>query len=109
MATSYRNEGLFAAGERIQGTGDFFRESFLLPRSSAEFREIARFVNLRHHVAGVVVQHADGGYRLIDGYDTDYAYVATAFIEAIRRGLAACGLPAESASGRRTSRAIEKP
>jgi CRP-like cAMP-binding protein len=100
VATSYRNEGLFRAGERIQGTGEFFRGSFLLPRSSAEFREIARLVNLRHHVAGVVVPHADGGYRVIDGYEADYAYVATAFIEAIRRGLATCGLPPESARGR---------
>jgi CRP-like cAMP-binding protein len=100
VATSYRNEGLFRAGERIQGTGDFFRGGFLLPRSSNEFREIARLVNLRHHVAGVVMLNADGGYRVIDGYEADYAYVATAFIEAIRRGLAACGLPSDSPRGR---------
>jgi CRP-like cAMP-binding protein len=100
VATSYRNEGLFRAGERIQGTGDFFRGGFALPRSSAEFRELASIVNLRHHVAGVVVPHADGGYRVIDGYEADYAYVATAFIEAIRRGMAACGLPPESPRGR---------
>ena len=100
VATSYRNEGLFRAGERIQGTSDFFRGSFLLPRSSAEFREITRLVNLRHHVAGVVVPDADGGYRVIDGYEADYAYVATAFIEAIRRGLAVCGLPTTSTRGR---------
>ena len=103
VATSYRNEGLFRAGERIQGTGDFFRGGFLLPRSSAEFREIVRLVNLRHHVAGVVVPHADGGYRVIDGYEADYAYVATAFVEAIRRGLAACGLPSDSPRGRALS------
>jgi len=42
VAASYRNEGLFRAGERIQSTGDFFRGGFMLPRSSAEFREIAR-------------------------------------------------------------------
>ena len=100
VATSYRNEGLFRAGERIRGTGDFFRGSFLLPRSSEAFREIVRLVNLRHHVAGVVGRDADGGYRVIDGYEADYAYVATAFIEAIRRGVAACGLPAESPRGR---------
>ncbi|MEI6238823.1 MAG: cyclic nucleotide-binding domain-containing protein [Planctomycetia bacterium] len=100
VATSYRNEGLFRAGERIQGTGDFFRGGFLLARSSNEFREIARLVNLRHHVAGVVVADADGGYRVIDGYEADYAYVATAFIEAIRRGLATCGLPPDSPRGR---------
>jgi CRP-like cAMP-binding protein len=106
VATSYRNEGLFRAGERIEGTGDFFRGGFVLPRSSAEFREIARIVNLRHHVAGVVVPHPDGGYRVIDGYEADYAYVATAFIEAIRRGMAACGLPPESPRGRRLSEQV---
>lgn len=106
VATSYRNEGLFRAGERIQGTGDFFRGGFLLPRSSAEFREIARLVNLRHHVAGVVVHHDDGGYRVIDGYEADYAYVATSFIEAIRRGMAACGLPPDSPRGRALSEQV---
>jgi hypothetical protein len=100
VATSYRNEGLFRAGERIQGTNDFFRGGFVMPRSSAEFREIARLVNLRHHVAGVVAPHADGGYRVVEGYEADYAYVATAFIEAIRRGMAACGLSPGSPRGR---------
>jgi CRP-like cAMP-binding protein len=106
VATSYRNEGLFRAGERIEGTGDFFRGGFALPRSSAEFREIARIVNLRHHVAGVVVPHPDGGYRVIDGYEADYAYVATSFIEAIRRGMAACGLPPDSPRGRGLSEQV---
>jgi len=106
VATSYRNEGLFRAGERIQGTGDFFRGGFMLPRSSAEFREIARIVNLRHHVAGVVALHPDDGYRVIDGYEADYAYVATAFIEAIRRGMAACGLPPDSPRGRGLSEQV---
>jgi CRP-like cAMP-binding protein len=100
VTTSYRNEGLFRAGERIQGTGDFFRGGFLLPRSSGEFREIVRLVNLRHHVAGVVVPDVASGYRVIDGYEADYAYVATAFIEAIRRGLSACGVPPDSPRGR---------
>ena len=106
VATSYRNEGLFRAGERIQGTGDFFRGGFLLPRASKEFQEIARLVNLRHHVAGVVVADADGGYRVIDGYEADYAYVATSFIEAIRRGLATCGLPPDSPRGRALSEQV---
>jgi CRP-like cAMP-binding protein len=106
VATSYRNEGLFRAGERIQGTGDFFRGGFLLPRASNEFQEIVRLVNLRHHVAGVVAADADGGYRVIDGYEADYAYVATAFIEAIRRGLAACGLPPDSPRGRALSEPV---
>lgn len=103
VATSYRNEGLFRAGERIQGTRDFFRGGFLLPRSSAEFGEIVRLVNLRHHVAGVVTRDDDGGYRVIDGYEADYAYVATSFVEAIRRGMAACGLPPDSPRGRELS------
>jgi len=106
VATSYRNEGLFRAGERIQGTREFFGGGFLLPRSSAEFREIVRVVNLRHHIAGVVVADADGGYRVIDGYEADYAYVATAFIEAIRRGMAACGLPPDSPRGRALSEPV---
>jgi CRP-like cAMP-binding protein len=106
VATSYRNEGLFRAGERIQGTGDFFRGGFLLPRASNEFQEIARLVNLRHHVAGVVVADADGGYRVIDGYEADYAYVATSFIEAIRRGMAVCGLPPDSSRGRALSEQV---
>jgi CRP-like cAMP-binding protein len=103
VATSYRNEGLFRAGERIRGTSDFFRGGFLLPRSSGEFGEIVRLVNLRHHVAGVVELHSDGGYRVIDGYEADYAYVATAFIESIRRGMAVCGLPPDSPRGRELS------
>jgi CRP-like cAMP-binding protein len=106
VATSYRNEGLFRAGERIEGTGDFFRGGFVLPRSSSEFHEIAQLVNLRHHVAGVVAPDADGGYRVIDGYEADYAYVATAFIEAIRRGAVACGLPPDSPRGRALSEQI---
>jgi len=106
VATSYRNEGLFRAGERIQGTSDFFRGGFLLPRASNEFQEIVRLVNLRHHVAGVVAADPDGGYRVIDGYEADYAYVATAFIEAIRRGLAACGLPPDSTRGRALSEPV---
>jgi CRP-like cAMP-binding protein len=103
VATSYRNEGLFRAGERIRGTGDFFRGGFLLPRSSTALREITRLVNLRHHVAGVVVPDADGGYRVIDGYEADYAYVAASFVEAMRRGMAACGLPTDSPRSRAIS------
>jgi len=100
VATSFRNEGHFRAADRIQGTGDFFVAGFLFPRSAAEFREIVRLVNLRHHVAGVVVPDADGSYRVVDGYEADYAYVATAFIEAIRRGLTMCGLSPDSRVGR---------
>lgn len=100
VTTSYRNEGHFRSGERIEGTADFFYGAFLFPRSSADFREILGMVNLRHHVAGVVRPDEDGGVRVVPGYEADYAYVATAFIESIRRGLAACGLPADSPRGR---------
>ena len=99
VTTSYRNEGHVRAGERIFGTGDFFRGGFLLPSTSPEFAELIRIVNLRHRVAGLVVPHGDG-VRVIDGYEADYAYVATAFVEAIRRGLAACGVPPGSPGGR---------
>ena len=99
VTTSYRNEGHIRAGDRIFGTGDFFRGGFLLRRGSAEFAELIRIVNLRHRVAGVVVTDGDG-VRVRDGYEADYAYVATSFIEAIRRGLATCGLPPDSPAGR---------
>lgn len=100
VTTSYRNEGHLRAGERISGTGDFFWVSFGRPPSAADFREIVRLVNLRHHVAGVVEPDADGLVRVIPAYEADYAYVATAFIESIRRGLATCGLRPDSPRGR---------
>ena len=106
VATSYRNEGHFRAGHRISGTSDFFRGSFLLPAGSSQFREIVRLVNLRHHVAGVAMPVEDGGYRVIDGYEADYAYVATAFVESIRRGLEMNGVPAESRRGRQLGEAM---
>ena len=106
VATSYRNEGHFRSGYRIAGTSDFFRGSFLLPAASEQLQEIVRLVNLRHHVAGVVLPHDDGGYRVIDGYEADYTYVATAFVESVRRGLALCGLAAESTRGRQLGEAM---
>lgn len=99
VTTSYRNEGHLRAGHRIFGTGDFFRGGFVLPVTSAAFRELMQLVNLRHHVAGVVVPHG-AGVRVLEGYEADYAYVATSFIESIRRGFAVCGLPPHSARGR---------
>jgi CRP-like cAMP-binding protein len=99
VTTSYRNEGHLRAGHRIFGTGDFFRGGFVLPVTSAAFRELIQLVNLRHHVAGVVVPRGDG-VRVLEGYEADYAYVATSFIESIRRGFAACGLPPDSPRGR---------
>jgi CRP-like cAMP-binding protein len=101
VTTSFRNEGHFRAGERIGGTSDFFSGAFAFPRASAEFREIVGLVNLRHHVAGVVTPGGDGGVRVLPGYEADYAYVATAFIESIRRGLALSGLAPDSPAGRR--------
>jgi CRP-like cAMP-binding protein len=99
VTTSYRNEGHLRAGHRIFGTGDFFRGGFVLPVTSAAFRELMQLVNLRHHVAGVVVPQGDG-VRVLEGYEADYAYVATSFIESIRRGFAVCGLPPHSPRGR---------
>ncbi len=96
--TSYRNEGHFRSGERIQGTNDFFFGSFVLPKSASEFRDIVRVVNLRHHVAGVARPTLDGDVRVIDPYEADYAYVATSFIESIRRGLTLCGSSREGDS-----------
>jgi CRP-like cAMP-binding protein len=100
VTTSYRNEGHFRAGERIFGTGDFFGGAFRLPRASADLDELVRLVNLRHHVAGVVTRHGSG-VRVLPGYEADYAYVATAFIECLRRGYALVGIAPESGLGRR--------
>lgn len=100
VTTSYRNEGHFRSGERIEGTGDFFYGGFVLPRTELEFGEIIDLVNLRHRVAGVVRPAAGNRVTVVTGYEADYAYVATAFIESTRRGLAACGLPADSRKGR---------
>ena len=102
VTTSFRNEGHFRAGERIGGTSDFFSGGFMFSRSSPEFGEILRMVNLRHHVAGVVTPDGTGAVRVVPGYEADYAYVATAFIESIRRGLALCGL----ATGSRAEREL---
>lgn len=100
VTTSFRNEGHFRAGERIGGTSDFFSGAFAFARSSSEFDEIVRLVNLRHHVAGVVIPVSHDRVRVLPGYEADYAYVATAFIESIRRGLGLCGLAPDSAAGR---------
>lgn len=100
VTTSFRNEGHFRAGERIGGTSDFFSGAFAFSRSSAAFAEIVGMVNLRHHVAGVVTPVGDGRVRVVPVYEADYAYVATAFIESIRRGLDLCGLAPDSPGGR---------
>jgi CRP-like cAMP-binding protein len=51
-------------------------------------------------VAGVCRPEQDDRVRVIDRYEAEFAYVATAFIESIRRGLELCGLPAGSRQGR---------
>lgn len=99
VTTSYRNEGHFRAGERIFGTGDFFSLTLRLSRDATALAEIVGLVNLRHHVAGVV-HRTEGRVRVLPGYEADYAYVATAFIESIRRGYAACGVSPDSRRGR---------
>lgn len=103
VTTSYRNEGHFRADDRIFGTADFFYGGFALPTSAAEFREIVRLVNLRHHVAGVVSPDQAEHVRVRPGYEADYTYVATAFIESVRRGLDLCGLPRDSRAGRQVA------
>ncbi len=100
VTTSYRNEGHFRSGERIRGTADFFSGGFVLPKSQAEFRELVQLVNLRHRVAGVVQSAGADDVRVAAAYEAEYAYVATAFIESIRRGLDLCGLPPGSRRGR---------
>jgi CRP-like cAMP-binding protein len=100
VTTSYRNEGHFRSGERIRGTSDFFVGTFVLPRSGADAREIVRLINLRHHVAGVCRPAGDDRVRVIDAYEAEFAYVATAFIESMRRGLELSGLPSDSRQGR---------
>lgn len=99
VTTSFRNEGHFRAGERIFGTGDFFSGAFRLARQESAFAELVRLVNLRHHVAGVVIRQ-DDGVRVLAGFEADYAYVATAFVESLRRGYEACGVPPQSRRGR---------
>lgn len=114
--TSFRNEGHFRAGERIVGTGEF-AGIFKHGRGSPDLQDVMRIVNLRHHVAGVVTPRPAAdlprdcsawlppgsrmAVRVIDGYEAEYASIATAFIENLRRGLEACGVPRNSPAGRR--------
>lgn len=100
VAASHDSGGHLRADERIEGTGEFFRSAFRLPRASARLGELARLVNLRHHVAGIASRDGSGTCRVLDRYEADAAYVAAAFVESIRRGLAACGVPREGSRGR---------
>jgi len=101
VTTSYHNEGHFRAGEQIFGTGDFFGGAFRLSRAAADLHELVQVVNLRNHAASVVTRHGSG-VRVLPGYEADYAYVATAFIECLRRGYALVGVVPASGLGRRT-------
>jgi CRP-like cAMP-binding protein len=100
VSSSFRNGGHFRLSDRASGTGDFFAGSFSLPRSKGAFPEILRMVNLRHHVAGMVTTPDSESVCVVPRFEADYAYVATAFIESIRRGLAVCGLEKNSPKGR---------
>ncbi len=100
VATSYRNEGHFRSPERIGGTEGFFEGAFRKPRKDRSLREVIRQVNLRHHVAGIVFRTGED-VEVMPGYEADFAYVATAFIEGMRRGYEANGVPRGSARGRR--------
>jgi CRP-like cAMP-binding protein len=116
--TSFRNEGHFRAGERIVGTGEF-AGIFKYGRDSSDLQNVMRIVNLRHHVAGVVTPRPAAelpsdcsawlppgsrtAVRVIHGYEAEYASIATAFIENLRRGLEACGVPRNSPAGRRVA------
>jgi CRP-like cAMP-binding protein len=100
ISSSYRNGGHFRISDRASGTGDFFSGSFALPRSKGAFPEILRMVNLRHHVAGMVEISDSVNVCVVPRFEAEYTYVATSFIEAIRRGMAKCGLPKNSAKGR---------
>lgn len=105
VATSYRNEGHFRADDRIFGTSDFFSGALRFARSSSALSEIIRIVNLRHHVAGVVTREGET-VAVAPGYEADYTYVATAFIESLRRGYDACGIAPNSPRGQQIAEAL---
>ena len=96
--TSYRNEGPMRALDRIRGTSEFFASLFMLPRNSPILGRVVRVVNLRHHVSGVV-RSEHGQVAVNDAYEADFAYVASAFVESLRRGYAAQGVLPESPKG----------
>ncbi|MEN9734469.1 MAG: hypothetical protein RLZ45_2464 [Verrucomicrobiota bacterium] len=99
-STSLKNEGHFRPRERILGTESFFGTTFRFPPGSSRMNQILQKVNLRHHVAGVVVRKGDT-VEVVPHYEAAFAYVSTAFIECLRDGYAACGVPPDSAKGRR--------
>lgn len=99
-AASFKNEGHFRARKRTSGTENFFGAVFRYSPSSPVVRQAIRMVNVRHHVAGIVIRR-DGDVEVIRHYEPAYTYVSTAFIEGIRRGYASCGVPADSKEGLR--------
>lgn len=107
VSTTYRNEGHLRAGERIFGTGEFV-EIFRLPRGDRFLHDMIRVINLRHHVAGVVLPsgvvnlpEGQSGADVFPGYEADYAYISASFAENLMRGYRACGLRPGSRSWRR--------
>lgn len=98
VATTYRNGGHLRAGERLFGTGEF-SQIFRLPRNSKFLHDVISVVNLRHHVAGVVLPsgvlnlvEGQSGAEVIPGYEADFAYIAASYVDNIMRGYRACGV-----------------
>jgi len=98
VATTYRNGGHLRAGERLFGTGEF-SQIFKIPRNSKFLHDVIRVVNLRHHVAGVVLPsgvlnlvEGHSGAEVIPGYEADFAYIAASYVDNMMRGYRACGV-----------------
>jgi hypothetical protein len=98
VATTYRNGGHLRAGDRLFGTGEF-SQIFKMPRNSKFLHEVIRVVNLRHHVAGVVLPsgvlnlvEGHSGAEVLPGYEADFAYISASYVENIMRGYRACGV-----------------
>ncbi len=98
VATTYRNGGHLRAGERLFGTGEF-SQIFKMPRNSKFLHDVIRVVNLRHHVAGVVLPsgvlnlvEGHSGAEVLPGYEADFAYIAASYVDNIMRGYRACGV-----------------
>ena len=104
-AASFKNEGHFRVKGRVSGTERFFGTAFRSSRKSRELQQIIDEVNLRHHVAGIVRRHGRD-FEVLPHYETAFAYVATAFIESIRRGYHARGLDLRSPKGRKISQQV---
>lgn len=104
-AASFKNEGHFRAKGRVAGTERFFGAAFRSPRRSRKLQQIIDEVNLRHHVAGIV-RRKGRDFEVMPHYETAFAYVATAFIESIRRGYQSRGVDLSSPKGRKISQQV---